>query len=451
MRSSPRVTLSVLVAVLVATPACKDPSDPSDPNPGSGSRLAWTQPAASVTQLRGLTFRLYVDNAPASLTGVRCNETLGTTGYECSAGLPPLSGPHTLQLASILGGVESPRSAALSMTFGTKSVAESVQMSSTNDAPSAADPVPMCVSASTSQTCDTPRLVSATLRGASSLTAIPDGRLLFVERDSLVRVVAEGALVPEAALALENPSSRIVGLAVDPRFESSRSVFVAWTSVSRNGVELNITRYRELQHALGEGATVASGLPFEHGLRAPLVVDGDGLLYVAVPSTPRAPSAILRLTRDGFVPRSNATLLPAIGGGFARPADLAIDVTTRRVWISGTDPIQPYSVVTFASFDELARQSAPEPVLARVDADDAPTLAVLRRSAHDPMASLLVARGGQLFRGDITPGIAAESLRRLPVEPDVPILSIAEGPAGSFYVLTGTMDGAQSLFQLLPH
>lgn len=451
MMLSYRGGLLVLVAVMIATSACggDDSGDPSPARPGS--RLTWNQQAASVTQLRALSFQLYVDGTPLSMSDVRCNETAGSAGYECSGGLPSMSaGRHTLHLVSIMGGVESERSAPLTITFGAASLTSTIGVPAPIETAetSANGDTPMCVSTFSSQACDTLRRVSTALLGASSLTAIPDGRLLFVERDSLVRVVANGLLLPNAALILDDPSSKIVGLAVDSNFERSRAVFVAWTSASRDGVELNVTRYRELQDTLAEGATIAAGLAFEDGLRAPLVVDGDGLLYVAMPRTERAPSAILRLTRDGYVPQSNRALSPAIGDGFARPADLAIDLTTKRVWMSGADPERNYSVAAFASIDDLVRQGTPEPLLARNDIDDAPALAVLRRSAEDATASLLVARGGELFRGDI--GTGAQQLRRLSIAPDVPIVSIAEGPAGSWYVLTGAKDGAQSLFQLLP-
>jgi hypothetical protein len=445
--TSRRVTLSVLAVVLATTLACGGDEE-SGGSVRPGSRLAWTQSARSVAELRSMTFRLYVDAAPNSLANVQCNETQSSGGFECSGGLPSMSaGRHTLHLASILGGLESERSQGLTVTVGTaSSVTGLVSLAPAQDAQS--ETAQVCTSASTLPVCNPLHRLSTTLRGASNLTAIPDGRLLFVDQDSLVRVVADGAIVPEVSLALDDPSSRIVGLAVDPSFESSRAVFVAWTSASQRGVELNVTRYRELQHILAEGALVVSGLPFEDGLRAPLVVDGDGLLYIAMPSTRQESAKILRFTRDGFVPRSNPASSPAIGDGFARPADLVIDAATGRLWISGTDAVKPYSVATFGSVGELIQQGTPRPVLTRVDASEAPTLAILRSSAKDPEASLLVARGGQLFRGAIS--ARAQELHELRLEPHMPILSTAEGPAGSWYVLTGTIDGPQSLLQLRP-
>jgi hypothetical protein len=239
-----------------------------------------------------------------------------------------------------------------------------------------------------------------------------------------------------------------VGLAVDVSFLSSRSVFVAWTSDSADGVTLNVTRYRELDNVLAEGATIVTGLPFQDGLRAPLAVDGDGLLYVAVPSTTSTPASILRFTRDGFTPRSNPAISPRIADGFARPSDLAIDPATKRIWMSGEDPGRPYSVATSASADALMNRITPEPVLGRVAANEAPMLALVRRWAQDPTASLLVARGSELLHGDITAPGAGGGLRRLPFASDALILSVAEGPAGSWYVLTGVEGETQSLLQL---
>jgi hypothetical protein len=358
------------------------------------------------------------------------------------------AGRHTLQLASILGGAESERSAPLTVDVGVASIVESFSLPSSDLSPKA-DALAPCVSNPISHACDHTRLVATGLHAVSVLTSIPDGRLLFVEGDAVVRIV-EGGLVSEPALVLESPSARIVGLAVDPDFATRRSIFVAWTSVSRNGIELNVSRYRELHNALGEGAIVVAGLPFQEGLLAPLAIDGNGLLHVAAPSTPQAPAAILRFTRDGLVPRENPVLSPAIADGFARPSDMAIDGKTGRIWISGVDDKRPYSVATLTTIDTASGRGAPEPVLERVQANEAPMLAVLSGSTHDPTASLLVARGGQLLRSEITMGVAAKKPRRVPVEPEVSILSIAEGSSGSWYVLTGTEDGAQSLLQVAP-
>lgn len=77
----------------------------------SPKRLVWDQQASSVQALRAQTYRLYVDDVLATFDDVRCNESAGAKGYECSGRLPSMSaGAHRLQVSSMLNGVESPRS-----------------------------------------------------------------------------------------------------------------------------------------------------------------------------------------------------------------------------------------------------------------------------------------------------------------------------------------------------
>jgi hypothetical protein len=449
------VTSCVLTAALLLTAACdKDESGGDSGNPiRPGSRLTWTQGASSVTQLRALTFRVYVDNVANSLGDTQCSETFSNGGYECSGRLPSMSnGRHVLELASLLAGVESERSSPLSITIGTAATTELLGLSPADDSSgdSNESAATVCVSDSAPQTCYDQRLVTAGLRDGSSLTSLPDGRLLFVEGGTRIRVVIDRTLVSDAALALDG-SGTIVGLAADSGFAGSRSVFIAWTSASRNGVDLNVTRYRELQNTLGEGATIVTGLPFREGLLAPLAVDSDGLLYLALPASPRAPSgAIMRFTRDGLTPRANTGSSPTIAEGFANPADLAIDARTSRVWISGDDPSKAYSVATLGTVEQLMQRSTPTPVLEAKAASDAPALTVLSPVANASTTPILLAVDGQLMRGEFSASVAIQNLRRLQMEPDLPVLSVAEGPGGAWYVLTGTADGPQSILLLAP-
>jgi hypothetical protein len=110
------------------------------------------------------------------------------------------------------------------------------------------------------------------------------GELIFVvEGNARIRVIADDVLRDEPSLALD-AGARVTGIAVPPDFGQTRTVFIAWTQPSRSGGEtLNITRYRELLGTLGEGATIVTGLPVSSGLAAPIAIDDQGLIYVALP------------------------------------------------------------------------------------------------------------------------------------------------------------------------
>jgi hypothetical protein len=448
------LTSCMLAAVLVSASAC----DKNDPSPGGsdggtvrpGSRLSWNQGATSLAQLRALTFRLYVDGAASSLSNPQCNEVATAGGYDCSGGLPTMApGRRLLELASVLGGVESERSAPLSVTVAAAATTELGLTPVSDDAQSNPDQstaATVCLADTASETCYGRRIVASDLQHVSLLTALPDGRALFVDGDGQLRIIANETVVSEAALRLEDSTSRIVGVAVDWDFATSRSIFVAWTSESPRGVELSITRYRELQNTLGEGATIVADLPFQGGASAPLAVDVNGLLYVALPASSSGQSGvILRYTRDGYVPRSNSSSTPTIGTGFAQPVDLAVDARTSRVWMSGDDPARPYSVATFTNVNQLASRAGATGVLDRRTTGETPSLAVLASAPAADTTSVLMTANGALMRGEFSENGALQNLRQVAIEPDLQVLAVAPQQNGSWYLLVGTADGPQSI------
>jgi hypothetical protein len=83
-------------------------------------RLTWIQNTDSVQSLRAHGFRLYVDGDDAALADVRCNETQTNGGYECSGLLPAMgTGRHSLEIVSVFDGIESPRSAPITVVVDT--------------------------------------------------------------------------------------------------------------------------------------------------------------------------------------------------------------------------------------------------------------------------------------------------------------------------------------------
>jgi hypothetical protein len=416
--------------------------------------LSWTQGAASVVQLRTLTFRLYVDNVASSLSDPQCSQTASAAGHECSGGLPSMpAGRHVLELVSILAGVESARSAPLTVNMGTAASTEVLGLTpGGDDAPSDSDRgigATVCVTDAATETCYGRRIVARDLHRVSLLTALPDGRAMFVDGDSQIRIIVNESLVPEPALKLEDATARIVGLAVDADFAASRSIFVAWTAESPRGVSLSINRYRELQNTLGEGATIVTGLPFHSGSNAPLAVDSNGLLYAALPGASTEQSGvILRYTRDGYVPRSNSSSSAAIGPGFAEPLDLAIDARTSRVWMSGDDPARPYSVATFTTVNQLASRAGATGVLDRRTTGETPSLAVLASAQAATTTSVLMTANGSLIRGEFTETGELHDLQQVVIVPELQVISVAPQQDGSSYLLVGTADGPQSILLL---
>jgi hypothetical protein len=395
--------------------------------------MSWTQGAASAADLRSHTYRIYVDNVGAPLGGVQCSETPTFDGYSCTAPLPVLSiGPHLLALSSMRNGIESPRSAPLSVTR-----VASVETTG----------VPL-----------TPEEIAGGATGAgdrviamsgpiSVISTLPDGRVLAVEDAQRVRVIDGDSLVEEPALLLDARRASIVGLAVDSAFAATQTVYVAWADRTVPGIsELHITRYREFRNSLRDSATIVSGLPLAAERPVPMAVDADGLLYVAMPghgdqdvrrNDGLYAAAILRFTRDGFVPPSNPRASPIVAYGYTVPTGLAVDTTHRRIWLAGRHNSWHHSVSSIPIDLATTERWPVEPVGSAAVGQG--TLAVLR---SDPAVTewLIVATEDDVRRAEIGNDGRAfrfEELARVNLRE--PVLASAPAPAKVLYV-AGTND-----------
>jgi glucose/arabinose dehydrogenase len=445
--------------VCLSLAACRgdSPDGGSDQTPlRGGERLGWNQPAASVQELRALTYRLYVDGTLGAFADVRCEETLIDGGYECSGRLPAMTpGRHVLQMSAVLDGIETERSdpltvevAASSMSVATDSVLS--RADSPTDAPGTA-----CIGTSGHE-CYEIRVVASGIGTADALRSTSDGRLFFVEDGSRVRVVVRDTLLAEPAVTFDDPDSHIVGLAVDSHFSRTRSVFVAWTENDpASGSHLNITRYREVAGTFGEGARIVTGLPFagSTNVATPMAVDGDGLLYIAMAAAidaraTRSPSGtVLRVTRDGLVPDGNRLASPIVVEGYARPAGLAIDVPHGRVWMTGHDPAWRHSVASFTSASSSLRGAAVDDGPFK-DPLSAGSIALAQAAAPGETARLLIVAGAELYEGLLAPDGRLTAVQNVRFDLSTAVLDVAEGPNGSWYVLTSADDRSTTLLKL---
>jgi hypothetical protein len=373
------------------------------------------------------------------------------------------SGRHTIELTSVLNGVESARSSPLvvRMTSAVAITSRTVSDTSTSTAMACAP---------SSDACYTVSVVAEDIGAPSNLTQVPGQRLLFVEDGAHVRVIENGLLLADAALSF-SPSSRIVGLAVDPNFERTRLVFVAWTEAERDGrFSLTITRYREGNNVLGEGARLVSGLAIPDGAIVPLAVDNGGLLYVALPASSTAAQgqieppfggAILRFDLDGLTPRGNPRLSPVIASGYWQPTTLAVDGTNQRVWLGGRSATGAWSLASFSTTRLDAERWPVQPAILNSAASNAvlrlsplsnaaaaqagPALA-LSRPGDRPLMAL--AADAALLVGAIAQNGLSTSLETLPMD-DLP-MAVASAQGGLWYVAALSNRGSGKILLLQP-
>lgn len=180
-----------------------------------------------------------------------------------------------------------------------------------------------------------------------SLAFAPDGRLFFTERPGRVRVIENGALVPQPALTLTdvvaNGESGVLGLALHPGFATTHYVYIAYTARGARGAPVNrLVRYREANNTLADAVVLLDNLG------AASIHDGsrvkfgpDGKLYMTMGDAAVADDAqnvsayngkILRLNDDGTTPRDNPFSTPVFSYGHRNPQGIDWHPVTGDLW-----------------------------------------------------------------------------------------------------------------------
>jgi len=340
-----QVFLAVLVLVATAAACGSDDrpegADPA-PSPGTGvpvrgtERLSWDQAAPSYQRLLQYTFNAYVDGTRTTLSGVDCLDSSGTAGFSCSARLPQMSnGAHVLELAAIVDSLESSRSSPLAVTV----IQGRLVVDGTNavGSESRARAASVCVAQSA---CFTVTREITSAAPLSSPAATPDGRLFFVEDGRHVRVLDQG--VPSGPAFSLAGDSRLIAVLVDPSFDRTRFVRLAWIEQTRQGRALVVTRLRESNNRLGEPAVIVPGILLAGNGDPRVAQDDQGRIYVAIPGDTDArrsevyASSLLRFAASGLT-WSEGLGTPVFARGYDRPRALTFDPRTSRLWLAGSD------------------------------------------------------------------------------------------------------------------
>src|SRR5262245_1481513 len=451
VRRSMLYALAFALAICVACDKNESPDNPGGGGGGTvsnGARLGWLQVASSLQQAQAMTYQLYVDGSLMPLTAVSCSQ--GSGGYDCSGRLPSMSaGRHVLELSSTLNGVESLRSAPLTITFNTSVDSTLPSEESRSDISDASQSSVVCLSRTAR--CHGNQVIASGLTDVTELSALPDGRLLFIEGGSEVRIVSNETVLAAPALSAQ-AGTTLVGLAVDSAFEQTRFVFVAWSEAAGNGEpRLNITRYREVAGTLGESAQIVTNLAFQPEARAPLAVDGTGLLYVALPSGSQRAAVtrdggtttgvILRFTREGTVPPDSWRGSPVLAYGYPRPTGLGIDTVNKRLWLAGIDSGNLARVAVYPNgLGPTARIEHPDPASHSIGSTTQfePTLTLVSNPSNTQPSSLVVSADGQLLYGAITTQGKVDEFVPLATGQSLPLRSAVQSRDGSLYLVVGT-------------
>ncbi|QOI99847.1 MAG: PQQ-dependent sugar dehydrogenase [Phycisphaeraceae bacterium] len=169
------------------------------------------------------------------------------------------------------------------------------------------------------------------------LAFLPDGRIFVSERPGRVRVIKDGALLPEPALTLKvwkQPAENgLMGLCLHPAFAENRWVYLAYGS--RDDNDVRVVRYTERDGVLVEPRVIVSGMPAGANHAGCRVRFGpDGKLYITTgerfdrdlaQDLTSLGGKILRVNDDGSSPEDNPFNTPEHRAKGVRP----------EVWVYG--------------------------------------------------------------------------------------------------------------------
>ena len=370
-------------------------------------------------------------------------------------------GRHLLTVTSVHNGSESRPSASLVVEVPASEQVSTVVSPQSSAREGSGSIAIVCADESPRQECYDVKSIANGLDPVTMLASVPDGRLLFVEGETRVRVVANGALLAEPALAARDPKSRIVGLAIDVRFPESRAVFISSSEPAGNaGAVLSVTRYREVAHSLGDGIAIINSLPFSDDALAPMAMDRDGQLYVALPDTSVATratgvdgsfgGAVVRFDRDGRVSRQASQSSPVLAYGYSRPTFVTVDPAFDRIWIGGTSE----TMQAAAAIDTGAVKGQPWPLRPRTTvtswagADPPPVSGRdLALSGNNQEGAGLFATDGQLFLTSSTADGKLIPRGKLTLAQGAAV-RVASATTGGWYVAVLTPEGRGAILSL---
>lgn len=161
---------------------------------------------------------------------------------------------------------------------------------------------------------------AADLSSPTAMAFAPDGRLFVAQQNGALRVIKDGALLPDPAIDLDVDSSGergLLGVAFDPAFAQNALVYLYYTAESPT-THNRVSRFTLAGDTLDAGSEqVLIDLPTlgqtNHNGGA-IHFGNDGKLYIAVGDNGDAGTAqplstvlgkILRLNADGSIPADN--------------------------------------------------------------------------------------------------------------------------------------------------
>lgn len=173
---------------------------------------------------------------------------------------------------------------------------------------------------------------------------LPDGRMIFTERPGKVSIFDNGKTKIAGNIKVsEESESGLMGVAVDTEFNKNKFIYLYYTHKSGNMV----SRFK-LNEKLEDEFALIDGIPnarFHDGGR--IKFGPDGMIYITtgdatVPSSSQDINSlagkILRMNKDGSIPKDNPFSNYVYSYGHRNPQGLAWNLITKELYASEHGP-----------------------------------------------------------------------------------------------------------------
>jgi glucose/arabinose dehydrogenase len=231
------------------------------------------------------------------------------------------------------------------------------------------------------------QVLASGLSDTTAMTVAPDGRVFVAQKNGVVRVIKNGALLatPLLSLTVNQTGERgLLGIALDPDFASNGRVYLNYATTTNP--HMRISRFNAVGDvaALNTEVILVDGMPaFTSGIHVAGAIHfgNDGKIYMAhgdneVPSRAQDLNhpygKLLRFNADGSIPTDNPFYNTSTGiaravwaYGLRNPYTFAVQKSTGKIYVNDVSldgPEEIYDVQPGANYGWGGTDPGPAPV-----------------------------------------------------------------------------------------
>lgn len=186
-------------------------------------------------------------------------------------------------------------------------------------------------------------VIASNLEIPWSIDFLPNGDAIFTERPGRIRLIKNGKLLEQSVAEIiiaRVGEAGLLGIAVDPEFESNSFIYVYYTYLNKNNEMLNrVSRFKLIDNneRAVEETVIIDNIPggrgdqgFHNGGRIKFgpdgklyIATGDGGVTAFAQDTNSLGGKILRINKDGSIPSNNPFNSAVYSYGHRNPQGLA--------------------------------------------------------------------------------------------------------------------------------